>query len=181
MVRLARKGSIVARLKGGDPFVFGRGGEEAIALTRAGVDFEVVSGVSAGIAAPACAGIPATHRGVSSAVTFITAHPANGAAIDWEAHVHSKATLVIFMGIATLADVVRDLVAAGMPADTPAAAIERATRPDQRIIYASLTMLAVRVADIGSPAIFVIGKAVGVAALIRGMAGVDTGTMARAA
>jgi uroporphyrin-III C-methyltransferase len=168
MVRFARTGRTVARVKGGDPFVFGRGGEEALALARAGIDFEVVAGISAGIAAPACAGIPVTHRGTSFGVTFVTGHTAGGCGPDWAALVRSRTTLVIFMGVAALPRITADLLAAGLPAATPAAAIERATWPDERVVRAPLaefSAAAVR-AGLRSPAVLVIGEAVGASAAI---------------
>jgi uroporphyrinogen III methyltransferase/synthase len=165
LVRLAREGKRVVRLKGGDPFVFGRGGEEALALARAGVDFEVVPGVSAGVAGPAYAGIPVTHRGVATAVTFVTGHedPEKGTiATDWRALARSGATLVLYMGVRTLPEVVRELLAAGRAADTPAAVIERATLPGQRVVVASLATIVdrAREADIAAPAITIVGDVV---------------------
>lgn len=165
MIRLARAGAVVARLKGGDPFVFGRGGEEAMALKRAGIFFEVVPGVSSGLAASASAGIPVTHRGVASAVTFVSGHDADGMPPDWEALVKTRGTLVVFMGVKLLPSIARGLLAAGLPANTPAAAIERATWPDQRVIRASVAAIAgeARRAELASPAILVIGQAVALA------------------
>ena len=168
MVRLARAGRVVARVKGGDPFVFGRGGEEALALARAGVAFEVVCGISAGLAAPACAGIPVTHRGAAVGVTFVTGHTADGCEPDWAALARSRTTLVVFMGVAALPRIAAALLAAGLPAVTPAAAIERATWPDQRTLrapLAELTAAATR-AGLRSPAVLVIGEAVGMSAAI---------------
>ena len=164
MVQLASGGSVVARLKGGDPFVFGRGGEEALALARAGVDFEVVCGVSAGFAAPACAGIPVTHRGMSVGVTFVTGHTADGREPDWAALARTRTTLVVFMGVAALPRIAAALLAAGLPPSTPAAAIERATCSDQRTLRAPLADFAAVAAHGGlrSPALLVIGEAVGI-------------------
>jgi uroporphyrinogen III methyltransferase/synthase len=165
LVALAGKGRRVVRLKGGDPFVFGRGGEEAQALARAGVAFEVVPGVTAGIAAPAYAGVPVTHRGIATAVTFVTGHedPEKGATkTDWDALARSGATLVLYMGVRTLPDVVRELLAGGRAADTPAAVIERATLPTQRVVVASLAKIAdcAREANIVAPAITIVGDVV---------------------
>jgi uroporphyrin-III C-methyltransferase len=165
MVRLARAGAVVARVKGGDPFVFGRGGEEAIALARAGIAFEVIPGVSSGFAAPAAAGIPVTHRGVASAVTFVSAHGANGDAPEWAPLVRSGSTIVVFMGVAGLEAIARGLVASGMDPQTPAAAIERATWNDQRILRTSVSEIA-GVAEreaLRSPAILVVGRCVAIA------------------
>jgi uroporphyrin-III C-methyltransferase len=168
MVRLARAGCIVARVKGGDPFVFGRGGEEALALARAGVDFEVVCGVSSGIAAPASAGIPVTHRGLCAGVTFLSGHSTGDENPDWDALVRSRTTLVIFMGVAGMHGIVERLLAAGMPADTPAAAIERATWADQRVFRIALARLPEHAARAGlrSPAILVVGACAALADML---------------
>jgi uroporphyrinogen III methyltransferase/synthase len=165
LVGLARDGRRVVRLKGGDPFVFGRGGEEAQALARAGIAFEVVPGVSAGIAAPAYAGIPVTHRAVATAVTFVTGHEdpeKDATATDWRALARSGATLVLYMGVRTLPDVVRELLAGGRAPDTPAAVIERATYPSQRVVVSTLATIAERAHDaaIAAPAITVVGDVV---------------------
>ena len=165
LVRLAREGKRVVRLKGGDPFVFGRGSEEAQALAAAGIPFEIVPGVTAGIAAPAYAGIPVTHRGVATSVTFVTGHedPAKGApTVDWSALAHAGGTLVLYMGVRSLGRIVRTLRAAGMSPDTPAAAVQWGTRADQRTLVATLSTLEKRVVDAGleAPVIFVIGGVV---------------------
>jgi uroporphyrinogen III methyltransferase / synthase len=165
LVRLARDGRRVVRLKGGDPFVFGRGGEEAQALARAGIPFEVVPGVTAGIAAPAYAGIPVTHRAVATAVTLVTGHEdpeKDVAGTDWHALARSGATLVLYMGVRTLPDVARELVAGGRAADTPAAVVERGTYPTQRVITATLGTIAdrAREANITAPAITIVGDVV---------------------
>jgi uroporphyrinogen III methyltransferase/synthase len=165
LVRLARDGRRVVRLKGGDPFVFGRGGEEAQALARAGIEFEVVPGVSAGIAAPAYAGIPVTHRTVATAVTFVTGHEdpeKDASGTDWRALARSSATLVLYMGVRTLSDVVRELLAGGRGADTPAAVIERATYPSQRVVTGTLSTIAERARDasVVAPAITIVGDVV---------------------
>lgn len=165
LVGLARDGRRVVRLKGGDPFVFGRGGEEAEALASAGIRFEVVPGVTAGIAGPAYAGIPVTHRGAATAVTFATGHedPEKGErATDWSALARSGGTLVLYMGVRTLHDVVDALLAGGRPADTPAAVIERATYPSQRVVTGTLATIAdhARAAAVTAPAITIIGDVV---------------------
>jgi uroporphyrin-III C-methyltransferase len=159
MVRLARRGQVVARVKGGDPFVFGRGGEELLALRAAGIEVEVASGVTAGIAAPAALGIPVTHREVARGVAFVTGHTRDGAAPDWSMLAQSGLTLVVYMGIATLPDIVAGLRAGGMPADTPAAAIQNGTRANARELRTTLGRLQadVAAAGIGSPAVLVIG------------------------
>jgi uroporphyrinogen III methyltransferase/synthase len=167
LVELARAGKRVVRLKGGDPFVFGRGGEEAEALEQAGVPFEVVPGVTAGVAAPAYAGIPVTHREEASAVAFVTAHedPSKPeAALDWAALAAFPGTLVFYMGVRTLPALSARLIEHGRPPDEPAAVIERGTLPGQRVVSAPLAQIAERAASeaIRAPALTVIG---GVAAL----------------
>ena len=164
MLAHVRAGRVVARLKGGDPFVFGRGGEEVQALHAAGVQVDVVCGITAGIGAPAAVGIPVTHRDHAMGVVFVTGHGASresGAVEpDWQALVATKMTLVVYMGVRRLADIVAGLLKAGLDPDTPAAAIERATRPDQRHLRAPLKHLAdaVERAGISAPAIVVIGS-----------------------
>lgn len=169
MLRLARSGKIVARLKGGDPFVFGRGGEEMLALRKAGIEYEVVSGVTAGIAATAALGIPVTHRDCVRGVTFVTGHARAGGEIDWEALARCGTTLVIYMGMANLPEIAARLIAAGLPAQTPAAAIQHGTWQQQRQVVSTLAGLceAVRQAALGSPAIVVIGAVVSLAAVAR--------------
>jgi uroporphyrin-III C-methyltransferase len=160
LVAEAQGGHCVVRLKGGDPFVFGRGGEETAALDAAGIDWEVISGITSGIAAPAAAGIPVTHRDAGCGVAFITGHTRDGATVDWEALARSGLTLVIYMGIACCADIVAGLRAGGLRADLPAAVIQHATLPQQRVVATTLARLAddIRSHGIGSPAILVIGE-----------------------
>jgi uroporphyrinogen III methyltransferase/synthase len=158
----ARAGRTVVRLKGGDPFVFGRGGEEALVLAAAGVPFEVVPGVTAGVAAPAYAGIPVTHREVASGVAFVTGHedPAKPAsAIDWPALARFPGTLVFYMGVRTLPRIAERLVAEGRPPEQPVAVIERGTLPGQRTLLATLADVAERAAAerIRAPAITLVG------------------------
>jgi len=162
MVRLARRGATVARLKGGDPFVFGRGGEEAEALAAAGIPFEVVSGVTAGIAVPAALGIPVTHRDVARGVTFVTGHVRGGAGPDWSALRASGTTLVVYMGLKRAAAIVDAMLRAGFPADTPACAIQDGTLETQAQVVAKLSALpaAIAEAQLDSPAILVIGEVV---------------------
>ena len=162
MVERARRGLSVVRLKGGDPFVFGRGGEEAEALVEAGVPFEVVPGITAGIAAAAYAGIPVTHRDDASAVAFVTGHEdpgKDGSALDWEALARFPGTLVLYMGVKRLAEISASLEAAGRAADEPAAAIERGTTPAQRTVTATLSTLPAAVAEAGlaAPSILLFG------------------------
>ncbi|MBM7115494.1 uroporphyrinogen-III C-methyltransferase [Archangium primigenium] len=160
LIAQARLGRSVVRLKGGDPFVFGRGGEEALALEAAGIPYEVVPGVSSGVAAPAAAGIPVTHRGVSGSVTFATAHR-TGPAPDW-AHLAGAETLVLFMASGRLESVTHALMAAGRPATQPAAIVEAGTWAHQRVIEATLADIAVRARQeaVGSPALLVVGEVV---------------------
>lgn len=169
LVAEARAGNIVVRLKGGDPFVFGRGGEETAALDAAGVRWEVVSGITSGVAAPAAAGIAVTHRAAGRGVAFIAGHARDGAAVDWEALARCGLTLVIYMGIARCADIVAGLLDGGLAADVPAAAIQHATLPQQRVVVSTLARLPqdVRAGGIGSPAILVIGHVADAAHLAR--------------
>ena len=166
LVEAARSGRSVVRLKGGDPLVFGRGGEEAEALRAAGIEFEIVPGVTAGVAAPAYAGIPVTHRDDASAVAFVTGHedPAKEeTALDWEALARFPGTLVLYMGVKRLAENAAALVAGGRDPDEPAAAVERGTMAGQRTVAATLGTLAAEVerAAIGAPAVIVVGEVVG--------------------
>src|SRR4051812_37842008 len=144
LVRLANEGKRVVRLKGGDPFVFGRGSEEAEALAVAGVPFEGVPGVTAGIAAPAYAGIPVTHRGVATSVTFVTRHEDPGkeaTTVDWSALARAGGTIVLYMGVKTLPRIASALISGGMPSDTPAASVQWGTYPRQRTVRATLSTL----------------------------------------
>jgi uroporphyrin-III C-methyltransferase len=165
-VRLARRGAVVARLKGGDPFVFGRGGEELAQLRAAGIECEVVSGVTAGIGVPAAAGIPVTHRGLARGVAFVTGHTRDGTTPDWSSLARSGLTLVVYMGVATLPEIVAGLREGGMAGDTPAAAIQHGTTARQREVITTLDTLpaAVAAAGLGSPAVIVVGEVVRFAA-----------------
>ena len=163
LVELGQSGRRVVRLKGGDPFVFGRGGEEAQALAAAGVPFEVVPGVTAGVAAPAYAGIPVTHRDAASAVAFVTGHEdpeRTESALDWEALSSFSGTLVFYMGVRSLPLIAERLTAAGRPADEPAAVVERGTLPGQRTISGTLADIAARCeeAAVTAPAITLVGR-----------------------
>ena len=162
MIRLARRGAIVARLKGGDPFVFGRGGEEIAALNAAGIPVEVIGGITAGMAAPAALGIPVTHRDIARGVTFLTGHSRAGGDPDWAALRASGTTLVIYMGMKRLATLVAGMLEAGFPADTPACAIQNGTLESQNEVVTSLARLpaAAAAARLGGPAILVIGEVV---------------------
>ncbi len=163
MIAGARAGQRVVRLKGGDPFLFGRGGEEAKALADAGIPWRVVPGVTSGTAAPAAAGIPVTHRGIASAVTFVTGHDESGtlpASIDWDALARSGATLVAFMALSCLDQIALRLLSAGLAADTPVSVISQASLPGQSTLASTLgaCTLAVRRAAIPTPAVVVIGR-----------------------
>lgn len=162
MVRIARRGAIVARLKGGDPFVFGRGGEEAEALAAAGIPFEVVSGITAGIAVPAALGIPVTHRDAARGVTFVTGHVRDGAGPDWAALRACGTTLVVYMGLKRVAAIVDAMLDAGFAPDTPACAIQSGTLETQAQVVATLAALPAAIAEarLGSPAILVFGEVV---------------------
>jgi uroporphyrin-III C-methyltransferase len=162
----ARAGRRVVRLKGGDPFVFGRGGEEALALAAAGVPFRVVPGVTAGTAAPAAAGIPVTHRGLASAVTFVTGHAETGdlpRAIDWEAITNVGGTVVAFMALSRLDEIAVRMLGAGADPALPVAVISRATLPGQRVLRSTLgtCTLDARRAGLPTPALVVIGAVAG--------------------
>ncbi len=169
LVQLARQGLTVARVKGGDPYVFGRGGEEVEALARAGIACEVVPGIPAGVAAPAAAGIPVTHRDHCHGVTFVTAHLRGGREPDWAALAASGTTLVIYMGVSRVERLAFALAAAGMAGAMPVAVIENATRPGARNVFTTLDRLAgdARLHAIVSPAVIVVGEVVRGAALAR--------------
>jgi uroporphyrin-III C-methyltransferase len=166
MVQFARQGLCLARIKGGDPFVFGRGGEEVETLRKAGIEVEVVNGVTAGIGVPAALGIPVTHRDYARGVTLIAGHAREGGEINWEALAHSGTTLVIYMGMTLLPEIAARLLTAGLPAHMPAAAIQHGTLAAQREVISTIAALpeAVRRAGLGSPAIVVIGDVVRLAA-----------------
>jgi uroporphyrinogen III methyltransferase / synthase len=162
----ARAGRRVVRLKGGDPFVFGRGGEEALVLSQAGVPFEIVPGVTAGVAAPAYAGIPVTHRDMASGVAFVTGHedPSKPeSSLDWPALARFPGTLVFYMGVRTLPRIAEQLTAAGRPPDEPVAVVERGTLPGQRTLLATLADVAERAQEEGirAPAITLVGPVAG--------------------
>ncbi len=176
LVREARAGRSVVRLKGGDPFVFGRGGEEALALLASGTAFEIVPGVSAGVAVPALAGIPLTHRGMSSSVAFVTAHHVTESCAQRLAHLaHGSDTLVVFMAGAQLHEVRGSLAAAGMPADTPAALVESGSLPRQRVARGTLATLPDLLAPRASgPVLLILGRTVGLSDELRAAASLPT-------
>lgn len=174
LVQLAAGGRRVVRLKGGDPYVFGRGGEEAQALAGAGVAFEVVPGISSAVAAPAAAGVPVTQRGVAAAFTVVTGHRRAGEPdVDWRSLAKVGGTVVVLMGVAQRASIAAELLAGGLPADTPVAAVHRATTDAQVTVRGRLDELATM--SVSSPAVIVIGA---VAAFdLRGIVdGVDVAT-----
>ncbi|SMO38985.1 uroporphyrinogen-III C-methyltransferase [Halorubrum cibi] len=184
MVELAREGKRVVRLKGGDPFVFGRGGEEAEHLAEAGIPFEIVPGITSAIAGPAVAGIPVTHRDHASSVSFVTGHEdptKEESAVDWDALADTGGTIVVLMGVGKLPAYAAELREAGMAPDTPVALVERATWPDMRVATGTLeTIVEVRDdAGIEPPAITVIGEVAAtrerVIAFLRNADGGDTG------
>jgi uroporphyrinogen III methyltransferase/synthase len=159
LVERGRGGTTVVRLKGGDPFVFGRGGEEAEALAAAGVPFEVVPGITSAIGAPAYAGIPVTHRGASTHFTVVTGHedPAKGTAdVDWAALAEAGGTLVILMGAGRVGEIAAQLVDGGLAPGTPVAAVRNGTRPDQQTVRATLATIAD--AGVHAPAAIVVGE-----------------------
>ncbi len=156
LVQLGRSGRNIVRLKGGDPFVFGRGGEEALALISAGLDFEVVPGISSVIAAPAAAGIPVTHRGISAMFTVVTGHRQRGeTAVNWRALAEAGGTIVVLMGVAQRGTIAAALIEGGLPSDTPVASISHATSSHQHVVRSALSELADVAVE--SPATIVIG------------------------
>ena len=174
LVALARGGARVVRLKGGDPFMFGRAGEEMLALAEAGIPFRIVSGVTAGIAGPAAALIPPTLRGVNQAVIFATGHGAGGGPpIDWASLARTGQPLVIYMAMHQLAGIAAELIAGGLAADTPVAVIASATLPDERILVSRLDTVAADAGarEIGSPAMVVVGAVVAMRERLRALAG----------
>jgi uroporphyrinogen III methyltransferase/synthase len=159
LVERGKGNATVVRLKGGDPFVFARGGEEASALQAAGVPFEVIPGVTSAIAVPAYAGIPVTMRHSSTSVTIVTGHedPGSGeeGTVDWRAVAQVGGTIVVLMGVARIGSIARALIAGGRPAGTPVAAVQWGTRPEQRTVRATLGTIAAQ--DLGTPSVIVIG------------------------
>jgi uroporphyrin-III C-methyltransferase len=164
LVEHGSRGKKVVRLKGGDPFVFGRGGEEALALAEAGIDFEIVPGVSSIASVPASALIPVTHRGVSDRVTIASGHGADGGEPDYASLATAGGTLVLFMGLERLERLCNGLVGAGLAASTPAAVVSRGTLPDQESVAGTLGDIAELAAGLESPALVVVGEVVAVGA-----------------
>lgn len=171
LIDKAQDAAIVVRLKGGDPFIFGRGGEEMEDLVAAGIPVEVVPGITSGIAAPAYAGIPLTHRNHSSSVTFVTGHEGAGKyrpAVNWSAIAHGSETIVIYMGIHNLGYIVEQLLQAGLSAATPVALVRWGTRPEQEELRGVLATIVeqVEAAKFLAPAIVVIGSVVDLHAIL---------------
>jgi len=165
LIEKAQNHAIVVRLKGGDPFIFGRGGEEMEDLIQAGVPVEVVPGITSGIAAPAYAGIPLTHRDHSSSITFVTGHETAGKyrpSVNWEAIAKGSETIVIYMGVHNLPYIIQQLTQAGQSPETPVALIRWGTRPDQEELIGTLETIVQKVEETGfeAPAIAVIGSVV---------------------
>lgn len=171
LVSLARSGRIVVRLKGGDPFFFGRGGEEAAHLAAHGIAFEIVPGITSASGCTAYAGIPLTHRGIAHGVRFITGHAKEDEPLelDWTSLADAETTLVIYMGRITVRQISAQLVAHGLAASTPAAVLINGTRPDQEVMITSLARLAERVEalDLAAPTLLVIGAVVALADTLR--------------
>jgi len=172
LIRLARDGKRVLRLKGGDPFVFGRGGEEALALAAAGIPFRIVPGITAGIGGLAAAGIPATHRDTNSAVAFVTGQASGGAVpdgIDWAALSRGAPVLVIYMALKHLGVIAARLLAAGRPEDEPVAIVSTPTLPAKRVLRTTLAQAAAAAAQaaIEPPAVVVVGPVVRLGDLIQ--------------
>jgi uroporphyrin-III C-methyltransferase len=169
LIRLAREGNRVLRLKGGDPCVFGRGGEEALALADARIPFRIVPGITAGIGGLAYAGIPVTHRDIASAVTFVTGHERGGAVpegLDWAALARGSPIIVLYMALNHLDRIAARLILAGRPRHEPVAIISKATTPAQRVLVSTLeeAAAAAQAARIEAPTIIVIGAVVGLRA-----------------
>ena len=162
LIEKAREGKIVVRLKGGDPFVFGRGGEECQALAEAGIRYEVVPGVSSAIAVPAYAGIPVTQRGVTTAFTVVAGHTGGADStlcVDWEA-ISRIGTIVCLMGVEHLPEIVPQLIAHGRAADTPVALIQEGTTPNQIVVTGTLADIVEKTREIRPPAVLVVGEVV---------------------
>lgn len=168
LVSLAKDGRLVVRLKGGDPFMFGRGSEEALHLIANGIDFEVVPGVTAATGCSAAAGVPLTHRGLATSVRYITGHcrEDRDLDLDWHGLADPDTTLVIYMGVANMAQIAVRLIRNGLPSSTPAMAVSKGTTPGQRQLVSTLGEVADAVADaqLGSPVLFIVGRVVDLAA-----------------
>lgn len=174
LVGKARRGRIVVRLKGGDPFLFGRGAEEALACAAAGIRCEIVPGVTSALSVPALAGIPVTHRGVAASFLVVTGHCDGRDRVDWQAAARAD-TLVVLMGHARLAGIAAALIEQGRAPATPAAAISRGSLPGERVVVAALSEIAERAAGLASPVLVVVGEVV----RLRERVCQDTGSVSR--
>jgi uroporphyrin-III C-methyltransferase len=165
LVAFAREGLTVVRLKGGDPFIFGRGGEELEACRAAGVETHIVPGVTAALAAGASAGAPLTHRGLAQAVTFVTGHGASGGEpdLDWASLAKANQTVVIYMGLTSAPAIAARLIGAGRAGSTPALIVENASRVDERRVLTSLAGLGAAAAGLFGPALLIVGEAMALA------------------
>jgi uroporphyrinogen III methyltransferase/synthase len=160
LIEKAKEGKVVVRLKGGDPFVFGRGGEECLALAQAGISYEVIPGVSSAIAVPAYAGIPVTHRGVTTTFAVVAGHTGGAESdIDWAA-ISKIGTIVFLMGVEHMAEIVQQLIKNGRSSDTPAAVIREGTTKNQLVISGTLADIIGKAEDILPPAILIVGEVV---------------------
>ncbi|MDD1720843.1 MAG: uroporphyrinogen-III C-methyltransferase [Euryarchaeota archaeon] len=169
LIQQSEQGKVVIRLKGGDPFVFGRGGEEAEQLIKCGIDVEVIPGISSAIAVPAYAGIPVTHRKYASSVTIVTGHEARGNQLQWDVLAKLSGTLIVLMGVGTLAENLSQLMQHGKPIETPAAVIARGTTEQQQVVVGTLGDLQQKVqqAGVSAPAVLVIGDVVGLREILK--------------
>jgi uroporphyrin-III C-methyltransferase len=173
LVHHGRRGRAVVRLKGGDPFVFGRGGEEVEALVEAGVPYEVVPGVSTLTAVPGLAGIPLTHRGTSAQVTVITGTTGDGSDLDYARLAATPGTLVVFMGLRRLAHIADNLILNGRPVDQPAAVAFNVSLPNARVVVGTLGTIASTAADLPSPSLVIIGDVAALAWKFRAAAALE--------
>jgi uroporphyrin-III C-methyltransferase len=176
LVAFAKDGLTVVRLKGGDAFMFGRGGEELEAARAAGLAVHVVPGVTAALAAGASAGAPLTHRGAAQAVTFVTGHAAKGGEpdLDWQALAKANQTVVVYMGLSMAAPIAARLMAAGRAGSTPALIVENASRADERRLKTTLAGLAEAASELKGPALLIVGEAMALAQAGDGQAAVET-------
>ena len=163
MLEHAREGRTVARLKGGDPCVFGRAGEEWLSLARNGIEVEIVPGVSSALAAPELAGVPLTYRGLSRGFAVVAGHCAGAGGVDWRDYARVD-TLVILMGVQERANIARALIGAGRRADEPAVFVERSSTPEERVVDTTLGAVAAGTVEVDAPAVFVIGAVAGLRA-----------------
>ena len=182
LVGLARRGRKVVRLKGGDPFIFGRGSEEAAVLAAHGIRFEVVPGITSASACAAAIGVPLTHRGLASGVRYVTGHCRAGRELDldWRGLADPDTTLVVYMARAHVGHIAERLIAQGLPASTPAAAIDNGTRPDQRHVISTLADIAAAAARFQGPVLFLIGRVIALAEVLAAPADDAAETVRRA-